>query len=213
MAVTQLPHPPDLSRRERKKLALRQRILEAAFSLFDEQGFAATRVAEISERADVAHKTFFNYFPTKQHLLSEVAGEALKQLLSDIEEVRKAPLSTRERLRRFLVQLAENTERAGPMHRELLTELIHVAHESGTEHEQARQLHAAFGSLVREGRAAGDVTTAHSVQTLTELVLGAFYALMFNWAHLPGYALRRQALAVARLLGDAITVSPKQESS
>jgi hypothetical protein len=36
------------------------------------------------------------------------------------------------------------------------------------------------------------------------MVLGAFYALMFNWAHLEGYPLRRQARAAASFLGDAL---------
>ena len=40
------------------------------------------------------------------------------------------------------------------------------------------------------------------------MVLGAFYVLMFNWAHLEGYALRRQALAAARFLGDAMAAAP-----
>ncbi len=54
---------PELTRRERRKREVRGRILAAAVGLFDERGFGATKVAEICERADVAHKTFFNHFP------------------------------------------------------------------------------------------------------------------------------------------------------
>ncbi len=194
----------DLSRRERRKLEVRNRMLEAAVDLFDEQGFEATTVAEICQRADVAHKTLFNHFVSKQHLLREVAQDALEQFLVDIEQVRKQAGSTPARLRILFGTIADNAERAGPMRRELLSEIIHTAHEAGTEPEQARKLHDAFGAIIREGRSAGDVSREHSIQTQTELVLGAFYALMFNWANLEGYPLRRQALAVARLLGDAL---------
>ena len=76
--------PVDLSRRERRKLEVRNRILEAAVDLFDERGFEATTVAEICERADVAHKTLFNHFVSKQHLLREIAQDALQQFLVDI---------------------------------------------------------------------------------------------------------------------------------
>jgi len=201
---------PELTRRERRKREVRGRILAAAVGLFDERGFGATKVAEICERADVAHKTFFNHFPSKRHLLRAVAGEAVDQLLVDIEGARKRPGSTRKRLGQFFGRVADNADEAGPMHRELLTEMVHVASEAGTGSEQARRLHDAFGALIREGRVAGDVSAAHSVDTQTEMVLGAFYTLMFNWAHLEGYPLRRQARAAASFLGDALCLASER---
>jgi AcrR family transcriptional regulator len=38
-------------------------------SCFDEAGFDATTIAQITERADVARRTFFRYFPTKEAVL------------------------------------------------------------------------------------------------------------------------------------------------
>jgi AcrR family transcriptional regulator len=195
-------------RRERRKLEVRNRILEAAEALFDVRGVAATRVTQICERADVAEKTFFNHFAGKQELLREIAARALGRLLVDLEEVRKRPGATREHLVALFRCIADNVETAGPMHRELVTEMIHVAHEARLESEQARLLKSAFGALVADGLAAGDLTRAHPAETLTEMVLGAFYALMFNWAHLEGYPLRRRALAAARFLGDAMAAAP-----
>ena len=81
--------PAELTRRERRKHEVRTRILEAAKSLFSEQGTGATKVTEICERADVAHKTFFNHFPSKQHLIRELAGASVQTLLADIEAIRK----------------------------------------------------------------------------------------------------------------------------
>ena len=206
-----LPEPTDSSRRRRRKLELSQRILEAAVALFDEQGFAATRVSEICERADVANKTFFNHFATKSDLLRAIAQGALDEFLANIEAARKAPGGTRERLRALFEQIADDALAAGPMHRELLAEIIHVAHESGTEGEQARRLHQAFRALVRDGRSAGDVATTHSLEIQTDMLIGAFYALMLNWANLDEYPLRRQALAAARFLADALTSAPRTE--
>ena len=170
-------------------------------------------MASICERADIAQKTFFNYFPSKRHVLREIAQEALAQLLGDIESVRKAPGTTRQRLERFFEQLAGQAEQAGPMHRELLTELIHVAHETGTESEQARKLHEAFGALIRDGVSSGELTGRHEPEALTEMVMGAFYVLMFNWAHLEGYPLRRRARAAAQLLGDALAAAPEESGA
>ncbi len=201
---------PDLGRRERKKLELRGRILAAAGELFDQRGFRATKVSEICERADVAHKTFFNHFASKHDVLREIAHFALDELLTSVENARKAERSTSARIAHFFREVAERTAQGGAMHRELVTELVHVVHDSDAKGWHARRLHEAFGALVQEGLAAGDVTQRHDPSALTELILGAYYALMFSYANLDDYPIRQQATAVARVLGDALTASPKE---
>jgi len=191
-------------RRERRKLELHKRILEAAVELFDAQGVSRTTVAQISERADVAHKTFFNHFATKQDLLREIALQSTETFLADILEMCEKPASTAARLARVFGMIVDNIEAAGPMHRELLTELIYAHHEAGTEGEQQRAIHDTFELVVEKGRTGGDVSSAHSVESQANLVLGNFYVLMFNWAHVDGYPLRERAGEAAALLADAL---------
>jgi AcrR family transcriptional regulator len=194
----------ELGRRERRKLEVRARIREAGVALFDARGIQATTIQDICERADVAQKTFFNHFPSRRHLLREIAQASLGQLLLDIEAVRKLPASTRDKIQAFFARIADNADEAGPMHRELLTEMVHIAHESGREHEQARQLHEAFGGLVADGLDAGDLTDRYGADALTEMIMGAFYVLMFNWANLDAYPLREHAAMAARFLTDSM---------
>jgi AcrR family transcriptional regulator len=59
-----------------------QRLVVAAVELFTEQGYDATTVAQIAERAGVTKSTFFRHFSDKRELL--VAGqETLSRLLAD----------------------------------------------------------------------------------------------------------------------------------
>src|SRR5215212_5413461 len=65
-SVPQTTAPTGL--RERKKAQTREVIADAARRLFLEHGFEGVTVAQVAREADVAEKTVFNYFPTKEDL-------------------------------------------------------------------------------------------------------------------------------------------------
>jgi AcrR family transcriptional regulator len=58
-----------LGLRERKKQRTREAIVGAAFDLFDERGFDGTTIADIAEAAEIAPRTFFSYFPSKDDVV------------------------------------------------------------------------------------------------------------------------------------------------
>ena len=66
----------------------RERIVLAAVDLFTEQGYDATTVAQIAERAGITKSTFFRYFPDKRELLA-AGQETLSRLLA--EGIAEAP--------------------------------------------------------------------------------------------------------------------------
>lgn len=93
----------------------RDRLVLAAVDLFTEQGYDATTVTQIADRAGVTKSTFFRYFPDKRELL--VAGQAgLSALLT--EGIEQAPDDATP-----LDAVGAGLERAasmmGPMNREL----------------------------------------------------------------------------------------------
>jgi TetR/AcrR family transcriptional regulator, regulator of autoinduction and epiphytic fitness len=60
------------TRRAQKALATRQRILEAAETLFTRDGYAATTITAIAGQADVAVQTVYAVFGTKRAVLSKL---------------------------------------------------------------------------------------------------------------------------------------------
>jgi AcrR family transcriptional regulator len=70
--------------RERKKRATRDAIAATARRLFAERGYDAVTVAEIAATADVAEKTVFNHFATKEDLVFAGGEVRLAQLQADI---------------------------------------------------------------------------------------------------------------------------------
>ena len=193
------------SRRERRKQEIHDRLLDAARNLFDQKGFAATTVDEICERADVSQKTFFNYFPTKHNIVREIAEAFLEDIGALIEEARKRPGSTADRLAHLFHRVAEESLRAGPRHKELLVEVVRVAQVDGSGPEQSRRLHAAFRALLEDGAAIGELTTDHDAAFLTEMVVAAFISILLNWQSVEGYPLGEHLDEAARFLGRAIS--------
>jgi AcrR family transcriptional regulator len=59
-------------RRERRRAETRERIVRNALHLFSERGFSATTIEDITDAADLGKGTFFNYFPTKEHILAHI---------------------------------------------------------------------------------------------------------------------------------------------
>jgi AcrR family transcriptional regulator len=72
--------------RERKKERTRRLIAETAVGLFLERSFDGVTVAEIARRAEVAEKTVFNYFPTKEDLVYWRLESFENELLDAIRE-------------------------------------------------------------------------------------------------------------------------------
>jgi AcrR family transcriptional regulator len=93
----------------------RERLVVAAVDLFAEQGYDATTVAQIAERAGVTKSTLFRYFPDKREIL--VAGqESLSRLLA--EGIAEAPAGASP-LEAVAAGLQRVSSAMGPMNRDL----------------------------------------------------------------------------------------------
>ena len=72
--------------RERKKQRTREQIVDAAMRLFAERGYHATTIADIAAAADVAPRTFFSYFPSKEAVVFHDVDRDLDTLASALRE-------------------------------------------------------------------------------------------------------------------------------
>ncbi|WP_443735551.1 TetR/AcrR family transcriptional regulator [Streptomyces guryensis] len=60
---------PQLGLRERKKIKTREAIRAATYGLIKEQGYDATTIEQIADRAEVSPSTVFRYFPAKEDIV------------------------------------------------------------------------------------------------------------------------------------------------
>jgi AcrR family transcriptional regulator len=61
-------------------ITVAERLREAAFALFSEQGYDATSVDQIAERAGVGRSTFFRTYPTKEAVIFPDHEEVLARI-------------------------------------------------------------------------------------------------------------------------------------
>lgn len=72
------------TRSQRTRLRTRRQLLDAGRTLVAAKGVAGLRIQEITEEADVALGSFYNYFHSKEHFLEAVITESLSDLASAI---------------------------------------------------------------------------------------------------------------------------------
>lgn len=170
----------------------RQRLVLAAVDLFTEQGYDATTVAQIAERAGVTKSTFFRHFPDKRELL--VAGqESLCRLLS--EGIAEAPDGASA-----MVAVAAALERAstmmGPDNRELGPRIkAAVAASAELQERDALKTVSLAAAMTAALRARGvPEMTAHLAGELGVLAFKQGYARWSENEHQDGRELAEYAL-------------------
>jgi AcrR family transcriptional regulator len=105
--VTELGEPGAEGLRERKRAHSRALTVDVALELFAELGYDAVTVADICAAAEIAPRTFFRYFPTKEDVLAEPARE-MAALLAAALATAPAELGDAEALSGALRQLGEH---------------------------------------------------------------------------------------------------------
>src|SRR5580692_10754200 len=116
-------HHPE-SRRQRRSAETRERLFRSALDLFAKKGFTETTVEDITEAADVGKGTFFNYFPSKDHILLAFGEMQLAKLESAIEEARRTGEPMPSFLRSLGVRMTQEPARNPSIIRALLLAYI-----------------------------------------------------------------------------------------
>lgn len=98
-----------VGRRQRKRDRTRNALMQAALRLFAERGYDATTIEDITDAADVAPRTFFHYFASKDDVLFGGHEERREVLIQEFRsQVEHHPVP--EALRQALLTIADAFE-------------------------------------------------------------------------------------------------------
>lgn len=111
---------PRVGRRERRSAETREKLFRAALRLFSEHGFVATTVEDITEAADVGKGTFFNYFPSKEHILAHLGEMQVAKMVRFVDAAPASGKPVQQVLYELTQALAEELGRSQAMFRNML---------------------------------------------------------------------------------------------
>jgi AcrR family transcriptional regulator len=144
-------------RRERKAAETRRTLFRAALKLFSERGFNNVTVEDITEAADVGKGTFFNYFPTKDHVLGVMAEIQMAQIADAVAQAIPGRRSIRGVFAQLSRHLAEEPGRSPALARTLVSSFLASEVVRGLIEDQMVRGRALVADLVEQGQKRGEI--------------------------------------------------------
>jgi AcrR family transcriptional regulator len=190
------------NRFERRRQRSRQALIDAAIELFQERGLRETKLEEICTRADVAPRTFFNHFETREHLYEAIAHQRAEQMAVLLDALCTDERPVAKRLTELFARIGAYLD-GQPIYRELVGEMLRLRHGSGSDFVRSGVLGAAALRFVRDAARRREIAQRHRPEVLADLLLGALTVAVGNWSAGEEGDLERALADSARALLDA----------
>ncbi len=180
-----MPEPTDTSARKRRPRGeMRERILDVALELFNEQGYDKTSLREIADRLGVTKAALYYHFERKEDILFELhlrlheLGRDVLERLDALEDDREAYRLWPELVDRFIDGLLANRDLF------ILHQRNHAAMEGLLDNEQHRQENDDLEQRFRRFLANANLPIGERVRMIASI--GAVFASLIGTADMFG---------------------------
>ncbi len=204
------PLAPGPGRRERRRIVTRERIFRAALKLFAQRGFVATTIENITEAADVGKGTFFNYFPSKEHVLAAFGQMQLGKVAAIAFTLDASQKPIRVILQQMVSALTEEPSRSPALVRAILATnlmstpvrrlmLVNLKH--GLE-----LLSRLFAAAQKQNQVRSDMDPVRLARAMHQM----FFGTLILWALDPSEALQERLDRALELFWCGVSASGKE---
>ncbi len=195
---------PRAGRRERHRTETRDRLYRAALALFAERGFLETTVEDITEAADVGKGTFFNYFPTKEHILAEFGGQRTAAVERALQDARATKGPVLDVLREMVGDAVGQADKGAALLR-----AIFAAHASCTSvrEELVKRMHVArriLAQIILLAQERGEIRRDVPAADLARMTQRIFMGVTMSWAIKPESTLRKTSEEIWDLIHSSL---------
>jgi AcrR family transcriptional regulator len=168
-----------LGRRERSKVALRERLLEAAMGAFAEKGYRAATIDEIAERADVARATAFNHFPRKEDFLLALILQRRETVMGRLgEHLQSGDRTVIEAIRDLVRELGRWWDSDRELNQAMMRAVLHSG-VMATAGSHASGL--VFGRAIATGQERGEIDPGLDPFAVGNLIFDGYLGILYRW--------------------------------
>lgn len=173
---------PSSDRRQRRSAEIRDRLFRSALSLFAKKGFAETTVEDITEAADVGKGTFFNYFPSKDHILIAFGEMQLDKLEAAIAEVRRTNEPVPQFLRTLGTRMTQEPARNPEIMRALLQAYLSTTPVREAMLDLQKRVQALHTQMIRMGQEQGEIRNDLPAEEIAYAFRQTIFGTVLIWS-------------------------------
>jgi AcrR family transcriptional regulator len=173
------------SRRARRSRETRERLFQAALRLFAERGYLATTVEDITEAADVGKGTFFNYFPSKEHVLATFGDQRVAYFDRAWERVLAGGCTAEQALGETVAEVTAIDSPGASLFRSIFA--AHACSETVRTHfrDRIRRCQRIIASILQAGQQRSEVRLDRDAGEMARLLQQSLLGLTMAWAMTP----------------------------
>jgi len=169
-------------RRQRRSSEIRERLFRAALDLFANKGFVETTVEDITEAADVGKGTFFNYFPSKDHILIAFGEMQLVKLESAIATARQTNEPMPEFLRSLGVRMTQEPTRNPAIIRALLQAFLSTTPVREAVMDLQKRIQALHSQMIQLGQDRGEIRNDLPAAEIAQVFRQTIFGTLLMWS-------------------------------
>jgi AcrR family transcriptional regulator len=179
--------PTPVNRRSRRRAEIREKLFQAALSLIMRRGLQQTTISDITDAADVGKGTFFNYFPTKEHVLAEFYHRHGERLEERLQAVRQGHESALTALETMMKRLSEESAKSPALVRSFWLAVVSSDDVVRLVMEQLDVNNRRIEELCAIGQQQGDLRCDWSAGDLARAIRDFGFGSALFWALRPGH--------------------------
>lgn len=196
--------PDELGRRERKRKQMLEHLANTAAKLFESLSYESVTMERIAEKADVAKRTLYNHFPTKEAILAYWIDAELKRDLGTLQSSIARCTTFRSRITCILRASADWCEKH-PDH--LMAYLRHRLLSVGAPNPQearsdSSDIALAWQHLIAVGQQTGELSTESSADQLATWFHHLYLGALLRWLNTPNLSLQSEFRSITNLFID-----------
>lgn len=149
--------------------------------LFAERGFFATTTEQITETADVGQGTFFNYFPSKQHVLAVLFEIQLRKVCGARAEADSVKVKIHDLLHSLMHDLAKEPGQSQALARALFSAVLSNDTVRTLVSETLAKGRVEIAVIIEAGQRQGEIRTDRKATDLALAFQKTFAGTLLLW--------------------------------